>query len=80
MQEVNTPCEANEMPKKPQKSKPRNGDRHRSKFVVRLPDSYKPKFQEYKKKTGCPFSEAARRAMDAFLMEAGIEPPPEEQK
>lgn len=57
--------------KKPERSK----DRHQSGFMVRLPEAYRAKLQEHKTKTGCPFAEAIRRAMDAFLKANGIEPP-----
>lgn len=61
--------------KSPKKSTTRTEDRHRSGFMVRIPEAYKAGLQEIKAKTGCPFSEAVRRALDAYLKANGIQPP-----
>lgn len=44
-------------------------------FQVRLPKVYQAKLQEHKEHTGCPYTEAVRRALDAYLKANGVEPP-----
>jgi hypothetical protein len=56
-------------------SKKKTPDAHKSGFLIRLPEAYRPKLQEHKSKTGCPFSEAVRRAVDAYLKANGVAPP-----
>jgi hypothetical protein len=53
----------------------RKGDRHKTGFLVRLPEVYRGKFLEHKLKTDRPIAAAIRRAADAYLKENGIEPP-----
>lgn len=59
------------------KKKAKLPDQHKSGFLVRLPEAYRAKLQEHKDKTDRPFSVAVRKAVDAFLKENGIEPPPQ---
>ena len=50
-------------------------DRHKSGFLVRLPEEYRVKLQELKDRTDRPFVATVRRALDAFLRANGVEPP-----
>jgi hypothetical protein len=56
------------MPKKPKAQKPRERtDYHTSGFVVRLPQEYRDKLQRVKDRTGAPYAESVRRALDAYI-------------
>ncbi len=50
-------------------------DQHTSGFLVRLPEAYRPKLLELKRKTDRPITANVRRAVDKELRENGIEPP-----
>lgn len=50
-------------------------DQHKSGFMVRLPEEYRLRLAEYKARTGCPFAETVRRALEAFLKAPGAEEP-----
>jgi predicted DNA-binding protein len=60
------------------KSPKRRKDAHRSGFMVRLPESYRERMEELRRKTDRPYSAQVRRAMDAYLKLNGIEPPRED--
>lgn len=59
----------------PKPKSPRQGDRHKSGFLVRLPEEYRAKLAELRRKTGQPYTYANRKAMDAYLAANGVEPP-----
>lgn len=56
-------------------SKKKVADRHKSGFLVRLPEVYRDKFQRLKAKTDRPIAAMIRRAADAYLKENGETPP-----
>lgn len=59
------------------KKKPKaGGDKHTSNYMVRLPEPYRATLKALKAKTGQPYTEAVRRAVDAYLTSHGITPPP----
>ena len=60
------------MAKKPA-SKP--ADQHRSNFLVRLPEAYRPILEELKRKTGRPTTVEIQWALNAHLEKNGIELP-----
>ena len=59
------------MPKK----KPTPKDQHKSGFMVRLPEAYREKLAELKRKTERPYTTDVRRALDDYLKANGVEPP-----
>lgn len=56
-------------------AKKKNPDRHKSGFLVRLPESYREKLHGLKAKTDRPVAAMIRRAVDAYLKENGVNPP-----
>ena len=42
-------------------------DQHTSGFMVRLPEEYRDKLQAIKDRTGAPYAESVRRALDAYI-------------
>jgi hypothetical protein len=50
-------------------------DQHKSGFLVRLPEPYREKLQELKRKTDRPITASVRRGVDAELKANGIAPP-----
>lgn len=57
------------------KGEKRAKDQHKSGFMVRLPEVYRQKLAELRKKTDRPFTASVRRGLDRELKENGIEPP-----
>lgn len=55
--------------------KKKTNDRHKSGFLVRLPEAYREKLHGLKEKTDRPVAAMIRRAVDAYLKENGVEPP-----
>lgn len=60
------------------KRKTTRPDQHTSGFLVRLPTAYRAKLRELKDRTDVPIAASVRRAVDAYLLAVGIEPPPRE--
>ena len=58
-------------PAKPQKQI----DRHKSGYLIRLPESYRAALQELRQKTRRPMTVEAQIALDAHLKANGISPP-----
>lgn len=56
-------------------AKKQSKDYHRSGFLVRLPEPYREKLREIKRKTDRPFAATVRRALDDFLKANGVSPP-----
>ena len=50
-------------------------DQHKSGFMLRLPEVYREKLKELKRKTGRPFTVDAQWALNAYLKANGVEPP-----
>lgn len=61
------------MPKKKPTSKP--ADKHKSGFMVRLPEEYRIALTELCEKTDRTFTAEVRRALDAHFKESGLKPP-----
>lgn len=57
------------------KSRQGNKDLHTSGFMVRLPEQYREALRALKEKTDRPISVSVRRAVDAYLIQNGMEPP-----
>jgi hypothetical protein len=53
-------------------------DRHRSRFMVRLPEAYHTQLMKLKKRTGKTIAAEVRAALEAYLAEHGLWPPPTE--
>jgi predicted DNA-binding protein len=51
-------------------------DRHSSHFLVRLPEVYRTQLMKLKKRTGKTLAAAVRDALEAYLAEHGLWPPP----
>jgi len=49
-------------------------DYHRSGFLVRIPEVYREKLKELKRKTDRPFAASVRRALDDYLGKHGVSP------
>ncbi len=50
-------------------------DQHKSAFLIRIPEAYRGKLEELKRKTDRPYTAAVRRALDLYLEQNGITPP-----
>lgn len=55
------------MAKKKTKKPDTPPDMHTSGFLVRLPEEYRVKLQGIKDRTGAPYAESVRRAIDAYI-------------
>lgn len=66
-------CEADPMP--PKKKKP-SQDRHRSGFMVRLPESHRAALEVLRKKHRRAFTEEVQIALERHYKEEGVEFPP----
>jgi hypothetical protein len=72
------PCEAEVMPpKKPRKPSTRAEDRHRSGFMVRLPESHRKALEALRKKNRRAFTEEVQIALEKHYREEGVEWNPE---
>ena len=70
------PCETATMPpKKPQKPKkaPKPADdRHRSGFMLRLPENHRQALEELRKKNRRPFTEEVQIALEKHYRDEGV--------
>jgi hypothetical protein len=55
------------------KGKP--ADQHKSGFMVRLPEAYRPLMKRVKTEHGQPHTVAVVRALNDYMRKLGIEPP-----
>lgn len=61
------PTQAEELAKQHAPPAERSKDYHASGFMVRLPEEYRDKLQAIKDRTGAPYAESVRRALDAYI-------------
>jgi hypothetical protein len=71
------PCETPTMPpKKAKKSAKRTTDRHRSGFMLRLPENHRLALEELRKKNRRTFTEEVQIALEKHYKDEGVRLPP----